>query len=251
MNYLITKKINNFPKEIRDFIDDIAIGKRPYLVGSGSITSLLYNNDIDVNEKLQNKHIDLSKHIQFLKNQNDIWIVDIHQTKQYLQINTICNFNGMLLDINDTIFFSKEPSNREKSISLKKDIDNYIRDGNYIKAVKRLLSLLQLNQKKNILHIKILIDFLNSNIGLLQDIINQLIIIITYSKLDNIDKSLINSNLSYCQYHLNNIYCVPIESKLYSMFNMKDANKLINILSKKVQTYTKQWITLNKKYFNL
>lgn len=251
-----TKNINNLPEELQHDIYKIAIGNNPYLIGSGSITSITYNSDFDINEKVIVKN--LKEHIDNLKKEKNIWIVSVHDTKKYIQINTICNINGILIDVNDTIFVNNQPSKREKETLLKKDIQDMIKKGNYFKAIKRLFSLLSLNQKKNIKQLDYIIQFLNSNIGLLSSIVNQLEIIKNFSKIANGDQrslsqsdepKLIFDNLEKTKMELNKIYCVPIEDKLFKMFNMKNINKLISILDKKLQNYTKDFISLNKHLF--
>ena len=244
---VIKTKISNLPKELQHDIYSIAVGKNPYLIGTGSITSLTYNSDFDLNERIIVK--DLQEHINDLKKEKNIWITSIHDTKEYIQINTICNVNGILTDVNDTIFHSKQPSKRELSNSLKKDIHSFIEEKNYFKAVKRLFAFLSLNKKKNQKYIDYLIEFLNSNIGLLSNIINQLNIILMFAKVERNRPELIFNNLEICKLSLNKIYCVPIGDELFSLFSLKNINKLINILDKKLQDYTKSFISLNKHLF--
>lgn len=244
---VIKTKISNLPKELQHDIYSIAVGKNPYLIGSGSITSLTYNSDFDLNERIVVK--DLQEHINDLKKEKNIWITSLHDTKEYIQINTICNVNGILTDVNDTIFHKKQPSKRELSNSLKKDIHSFIKEKNYFKGIKRLFAFLSLNQKKNKKYIDYFIEFLNSNIGLLSNIINQLEIIKTFSKVERNCPELIFNNLEICHLSLSKIYCVPIGDELFKMFNMKHINKLIEILNKKLQDYTKSFVALNKHLF--
>lgn len=254
-----TKKLNNLPSELIKDIHKIAIGKHPYLIGSGSISSITYNSDFDVNEKVIVK--DLEGHIEKLRKEKNIWIMSVHNTKEYIQINTICNINGVLTDVNDTIFVNSQPSKRQKEKLLKEDIHDLISNKNYFKAVKRMYSLLILNPRKNISMINYLTNFLNSNIGLLSNVVNQLNIIKNFSSLWDRDqrshsveknqKQLIINNLELCKLELNKVYVVKIENELFKMFNMKSIDKLITILDKKLQDYTFDFLNINKKLFNI
>lgn len=244
-----TKKLNNLPSELIKDIHKIAIGKHPYLIGSGSISSIIYNSDFDVNEKVIVK--DLEGHIEKLKKEKNIWIMSVHNTKEYIQINTICNINGVLTDVNDTIFVHSQPSKRQKEKLLKEDIHDLISNKNYFKAVKRMYSLLILNPRKNISMINYLTNFLNSNIGLLSNIVNQLNIIKNFYSVEKNQKQLIINNLELCKLELNKVYVVKIEDELFKMFNLKSIDKLINILDKKLQDYTYDFININRKLFNI
>jgi hypothetical protein len=250
MDFLLKeRKIENLPEILQEDIHKISIGNNPYLIGSGSIQSLTYNSDFDLNEKVIVK--DLNSHIQQLKKERNIWITSVHNTKKYIQINTICNIYNLLLDVNDTIFINFQPSKKLKQKTLKQDIHKLINEGNFFKALKRLYTLLSLDPKKNIKLISILTEFLNSNIGLLQNIINQLDIISNFVKVERNRNEIVNFNLEYCRFQLNKVYVVPIEEKLYKMFKIKEINKLKIILSKKVQEYTKKWVDLNRKLLGI
>jgi hypothetical protein len=244
-----TKKLNNLPTELIKDIHKIAIGKHPYLIGSGSITSITYNSDFDVNEKVVVK--DLEGHIEKLKKEKNIWIMSVHNTKEYIQINTICNVNGVLTDVNDTVFVHSQPTKRQKEKLLKEDIHELISDKNYFKAVKRMYSLLILTPRKNISMINYLTNFLNSNIGLLSSIVNQLNIIKNFYSVEKNQKQLIINNLELCKLNLNKVYVVKIDDELFKMFNLKDIDKLISILDKKLQDYVFDFININRKLFNI
>lgn len=240
--------INNLPRELQEDFKLITFGNNYHLIGSASINSITYSSDYDLNEKLIITDKQLQKHLDLINKQKNIWLVSYHSTSDYIQINTIANINGILIDINNTIFHSKQPSTREMSISLKKDIQDMISSKNYFKAVKRLFAFLSLNKKKNKKIIDGLIEFFNSNIGLLSSIINQLEIIKTFSKIAN-EPKLIFDNLELCRLKLNKIYCIRIENKLFKMFNLKNIDNLIELLNNKLQAYTKDFISINKNIF--
>jgi hypothetical protein len=244
-----TKKLSNLPTELIKDIHKIAIGKHPYLIGSGSISSITYNSDFDVNEKIIVK--DLQGHIEKLRKEKNIWIMSVHNTKEYIQINTICNINGILTDVNDTIFVHSQPTKRQKEKLLKEDIHDLISNKNYFKAVKRMYSLLILNPRKNISMINYLTNFLNSNIGLLSSIVNQLNIIKNFYSVEKNKKQLIINNLELSKLELNKVYVVKIENELFKMFNLKLIDKLISILDKKLQDYVFDFININRKLFNV
>jgi len=244
-----TKKLSNLPTELIKDIHKIAIGKHPYLIGSGSISSITYNSDFDVNEKIIVK--DLQGHIEKLRKEKNIWIMSVHNTKEYIQINTICNINGILTDVNDTIFVHSQPTKRQKEKLLKEDIHDLISNKNYFKAVKRMYSLLILNPRKNISMINYLTNFLNSNIGLLSSIVNQLNIIKNFYSVEKNKKQLIINNLELSKLELNKVYVVKIENELFKMFDMKSIDKLISILDKKLQDYVFDFININRKLFNV
>jgi hypothetical protein len=247
-------KIINLPKELQSDIYSIIIDKNPYLVGTGSITSLTYNSDYDVNEILNIPKMNRKKvlqHISNLNNVENIWLMNYTINDDYIQINTICNINGVLTDVNDTIF-SKKMSLKDKSEGLKDDIKSLVKEGNYFKAVKRMYSLITLDPKptkQERLLISFLTEFLNSNIGLLSSIINQLNIIKEFISISPRTKQmseLIFNNLEMCKLSLNHIYVVNIQQKYFSMFTIKKMNMLIKSLNKLLQNYTKQWVEMNK-----
>lgn len=250
----------NLPIELQEDFKLITFGNNYHLIGSASINSITYSSDYDLNEKIIITDKQLKDHINLIKKHKNIWLVDFHNTKEYIQINTIANINGILTDINNTIFHSKQPTKRQKEILLKKDIHELINNKNYFKAMKRMYSLISLNPRKNKIMINYLIEFLNSNIGLLSSIINQLNIIKNFSKIANGDKRslsqsdeprLIFDNLEISKLKLNKVYVVKIEDELFKMFNMKDIDKLISILDKKLQDYVFDFLNINKKLFKI
>jgi len=240
----------NLPIELQKDFKLITFGNNYHLIGSASINSITYSSDYDLNEKIIVTDKQLKDHINLIKKHKNIWLVDFHNTKEYIQINTIANINGVLTDINNTIFHSKQPTKRQKEILLKKDIHELISNKNYFKAIKRMYSLISLNPRKNKIMINYLIEFLNSNIGLLSSIINQLNIIKNFSKIAN-EPRLIFDNLELCRLKLNKVYVVKIQDELYTMFNMKNINKLISILDKKLQDYVFDFLNINKKLFHI
>jgi len=240
----------NLPIELQEDFKLITFGNNYHLIGSASVNSITYSSDYDLNEKIIVTDKQLKDHINLIKKHKNIWLVDFHNTKEYIQINTIANINGVLMDINNTIFHSKQPTKRQKEILLKKDINELINDKNYFKAVKRMYSLISLNPRKNKIMINYLIEFLNSNIGLLSSIINQLNIIKNFSKIAN-EPRLIFDNLELCRLKLNKVYVVKIQDELYKMFNIKNIDKLINILDKKLQDYVFDFLNINKKLFHI
>lgn len=240
----------NLPIELQEDFKLITFGNNYHLIGSASINSITYSSDYDLNEKIIVTDKQLKDHINLIKKHKNIWLVDFHNTKEYIQINTIANINGILSDINNTIFHSKQPTKRQKEILLKKDIHELISNKNYFKAIKRMYSLISLNPRKNKIMINYLTEFLNSNIGLLSSIVNQLNIIKNFSKIAN-EPKLIFDNLEKSKLLLNKIYVVKIEDELFKMFNMKNINKLISILDKKLQNYTYDFININRKLFNV
>jgi len=240
-------KISHLPKELQEDFKLITFGNNYHLIGSASVNSITYSGDYDLNQKLIITDKQLKEHIKLIKSNNNIWLISVHNTKDYIQINTIANINGVLTDINNTIFHDKQPSQVEKQKSLKKDIHELIQNGNYFKAVKRLYTLYEKNKKM----MKYIIEFLNSNIGLLSSIINQLEIIKNFYQVEKNRNDLIFNNLQLCLLKLNKIYCIPIENEIYKMFSMKNINKLINILNHKLQLYTKHWVHLNRRLFGI
>jgi len=240
----------NLPIELQEDFKLITFGNNYHLIGSASINSITYSSDYDLNEKIIVTDKQLKDHINLIKKHKNIWLVDFHNTKEYIQINTIANINGVLTDINNTIFHSKQPTKRQKDILLKKDIHELISNKNYFKAIKRMYSLISLNPRKNKIMINYLTEFLNSNIGLLSSIINQLNIIKNFSKIAN-EPKLIFDNLEISKLKLNKVYVVKIEDELFKMFNMKSIDKLITILGKKLQDYTYDFININKKLFKI
>jgi len=250
----------NLPIELQEDFKLITFGNNYHLIGSASVNSITYSSDYDLNEKIIVTDKQLKDHINLIKKHKNIWLVDFHNTKEYIQINTIANINGILTDINNTIFVNSQPTKRQKEKLLKEDIHDLISNKNYFKSVKRMYSLISLSPRKNKIMINYLTEFLNSNIGLLSSIVNQLTIIKTFSKIANGDQRslsqsdeprLIFDNLEICKLKLNKVYVVKIDDELFKMFNMKDIDKLISILDKKLQDYTFNFLNINRKLFHI
>jgi len=250
----------NLPIELQEDFKLITFGNNYHLIGSASVNSITYSSDYDLNEKIIVTDKQLKDHINLIKKHKNIWLVDFHNTKEYIQINTIANINGILTDINNTIFVNSQPTKKKKEILLKKDIHELINNKNYFKSVKRMYSLISLSPRKNKIMINYLTEFLNSNIGLLSNIVNQLTIIKNFSKTVGLDFNknkianeprLIFDNLEICKLKLNKVYVVKIEDELFKMFNLKLIDKLISILDKKLQDYVFDFININRKLFNV
>ena len=246
-----TRKITNLPKELQTDFKLISFGENYHLIGSALITSLTYNSDYDINQKKKISDKQFKDHIDLIKKHQNIWLYSLNKTDKYIQINTICNINGILTDVNNTIFINNQPTKKQKEKTLKEDIEQYLKDGNYFKSIKRLYTLISLDNNKNKKLIEYLTAFLNSNIGLLNSIINQLNIIKNFYTIEKNQNELIKNNLELCKLNLNKIYCVSIEDKLFKMFNLREISNLIKILDAKLQAYTKTFIQLNRSILKI
>lgn len=106
-----------------------------------------------------------------LINNKELFIKCLHQ-KSMIKMDIIVLLNGIFVDITEVYFLQignfktyddKELSEKNILNELNKSYDEYIKEGNYFKALKRLNSIMNVKDKSR----KKLIQFFNSDSGLL------------------------------------------------------------------------------------
>jgi hypothetical protein len=116
----------------------------------------------------------IMKGFQYDTEGNKIDFIDTLKIKSIIKIDTVIYYNKEFIEMTLNYYFSfpnhkktyNIKSNKEISKELKEDINGYIEDKNYYKALKRLNSLYKIIGKQETTKHKKIIDMINSDLGL-------------------------------------------------------------------------------------
>lgn len=181
--------------KIIDAIKSFSVKGKWRLVGSNATRAVLYGSDYDANSKIE-KGVNMLTHIkklykhppaiitnlkigdthwtkeQVLKGRNGTYLLKDELNKdQFIKIDfTVVTVNG-LAECSE-VYYRKEEPPENVIRQLEKDIDDYL-DTDTLKSMKRLVSILSL-KKENKKLIQKLLDFFNTEIGLVNYCISNL-----------------------------------------------------------------------------
>ena len=178
------------------------------------------------------------------RSNNGITFDDAIKQKSIIKMDIVTLLNGRFIEISEVynIFLDGE-SNSDYSIDnirkeLIDDMTEQIKDGNYMKALKRKFSLLNLDDKNKAVRDR-LIDYFNSPIGLInraKSDLETMLLVISHHKFD------IEEIRESLQMLKEQISSFPVENNLEMISNMKS--------KKKMTTYIYKQIIILKKYIN-
>lgn len=189
---------------------------------------------------------------------------DCIMTKATLKLDIVALINGIFTEYSENYYIKYGKLQNYDNIILKKEeiynsiYDSYVElydEENYFKALKRIFTLLKIeNQKLNEKTMKYLIKIFNGNLGLLNNIINQISILklLLEQKFKPVDINDIHNNLQIIKQSISNIFEIKIQSTIYNFIdnichinNKHITYELIDKLKNKLL------IILNKESFKI
>jgi hypothetical protein len=283
------KKIAYLNNEIGDIAHKFSIQNKLKLMGSNSLRGILFPSDYDFVSKITEPMKALSNHLQELfskplpflfldfkagsdptkKDKKLRWTpedlskgyVIIHNQKKTLEDalkeNMLIKLDyavpiGNSFFENSILFITRHQSPKSKK-EIEKELDNditiYTKKENSMKALKRLYSLLLLQQTNEPLQKK-LVDFFNSDIGLANKIANDLELLLLILEKHNLPFQQIVHTIQMIKERLSTI---PWVNHLQLMNTMTKRNskkiieKEINYLRSKINPLAKSFLRVNMK----
>lgn len=149
--------------------------------------------------------------------------------KSTLKLDIIALINGVFTEFSENYYIKYKNMQNYDNISLKKEeiynsiYDSYIEyyeDENYFKALKRIFTLLKI-ENTNEQTMKYLINIFNGNLGLLNNIISQISILklLLEQKFKPVDINDIHNNLQIIKQNISNIFEIEIQSTIYDFID--------------------------------
>jgi hypothetical protein len=139
-------------------------------------------------EPLRWDYNDMKKGWKMLESGRKMSFQDCILIKTTMKIDMIVLIDGVFTEFsenyyfqigNDANYFNHELTPEHVEMGIKKSLDEYLNvDKNYWKSLKRIFSLEVRKKKRNMRFIKKLIDFFNSNVGLINKCKNELEILL-------------------------------------------------------------------------
>jgi hypothetical protein len=147
-----------------------------------------------------------------------------------------------------------ETKKKNIEIGLKKDIQEYSKEGNYFKALKRLFAYLKLSDKNPELSEE-LIHFFNSKTGELSSYKNdmELVSVMIEQKFKPVNVGIIIKNIKHIEQHINPAFKHLVKTILREKTKPKintHTKKVEEILNAEVQKNTIEFIKSNKKIYS-
>jgi hypothetical protein len=296
--FLTEKKIENFETPLKTVIEKMSLHSEHRLLGSGSLEHITYVSDYDLQNKLRStkgvadaiktlvKNIDKGEHTWFIdlkagedpKTEKGLhWTYDeimkekkgnvtlqqaIDEANTIFKLDVVLHIDGKFIAV--TEFYVKpndhKMSRQELAESVVNDMNEYIEEGNYFKAMKRLLSYLRLT-KPNSKNIDALVAFFDSNAGLANSIKNDLEVMCelldSKQRHKNVPMHLISETIQTLKQQLNSVFLIKIPESMFKEFDTvskkpsaKKIQKIVDELKEEVNKYTYEFLKKNKDFFN-
>jgi len=173
--------------------------------------------------------------------------------KSMIKLDMIALIQGVFTEFSEIYFVqvggksNQTPLTEEETDeALEKDYNEFHKDGNYWKALKRYFSMCRFEPQKNRKQIKVLIDFFNGQVGLLNKNKNELDILIQVLEAGSVKGGKppkaddIHNNLQIVKQSLSNVFSIPLKETI-----SKEIDKMCNIHS---LPFLKRNITIMRNY---
>lgn len=165
---------------------------------------------------------------QYDEENNKVYFIDELKKYSIIKIDVVLKFNEDIIEITMNYFIKgtfKRQTTKDIIKKLKDDINKYNKDGNYYKALKRLISIYRLNKKQNTKKYKKVVDIINSEYGLMAR-----------------DKSRLETLLLLMKYYPSSLNLTKIKNK-YNVRTKQDVFNRIEEYNKKINdSYLKTFL---------
>lgn len=262
---------NDFTNDLQSIFNLLSVSKTYKIIGSSNNKLMRFHSDYDLNEtiptnekliniyhKFKNIFIQAKKdkniYITDFKcgesngepirwNYNDMMkgikngvkFTDALKNPVVCKLDIIVILDNKLNEITNNYFLGEtEESTKKQNIeSLENDFNKLVREKTYMKALKRYYSILKINNKDN----DDIIDYLNSDVGLMSKVRSDLDLLLLAMDKTNISIDIIKHNLQIIKYELSDVLKYNFSKKLDEITNLKNPTDLyrqIKILSNKI-----------------
>jgi len=180
--------------------------------------------------------------------------------KTTMKIDLIIKVGNQFAEVSENYYiksggqtnYTKQPSKKELEADLEEDIQYYSKKDSF-KSLKRLFSLLQIEgAKKNKPKIDRLVQFFNSQVGFLNKIKNELVILETLLEQPRKPEwADVESNLQFIKEQISNIYNIPLTEGVFKNIDditektaLTDIRTLKDYFQQKINTESKEYLKL-------
>lgn len=208
MNLLEKKYLNDFPPKIKDLFKKLRF-KKSFIsvVGSSSFKRQKYYGDYDIDNIILKKYSAENAYDEFVKilenilTDDDVFFIEMKLQKlngdkikfekdqkftfeefnkyykdlDFVKIDLVVNYDNLFIELSINYKFNNSKALSDISQSLEESMKSEIKDKNYLKAIKRYLSfLISKGDDADKSKIEMIIDFLNSDVGLKYKVVSNL-----------------------------------------------------------------------------
>jgi len=275
------KSIKELDNRIGDVIHKFSIQNKLKLIGSNSFKGMLFGSDYDIDSKLTEPAEVLAEHFKKLfSKQVPFYLMDFKaglykgeklrwnkeqlakginkgiKLSEAIKMDTIIKLD-MIIPVGDTFAEASEiyetkyqtkKSREEIEKELETEVEIYIKEGNQMKALKRLFSLLSLDKG----HTKVkkeLINFFNSEIGMANKCANDLELLLLLCNKYDVPFDKIYNNVQMIKEQISKTFINPLELNKINKTNYKKTiDKEIKHIRSKIKPLC---VALLSKYKNL
>jgi len=262
---------NDFTNDLQSVFNLLSVSKTYKIIGSSNNKLMRFHSDYDLNEtiptneKLINIYHKFKKIFVETKKDKNIYITDFKcgeskgepirwnyndmmkgikngvkftdalKNPVVCKLDIIVILDNKLNEITNNYFLGEtEESTKKQHIeSLENDFNKLVREKTYMKALKRYYSILKINNKDD----NDIIDYLNSDVGLMSKVRSDLDLLLLAMDKTNISIDIIKHNLQIIKYELSDVLKYNFSKKLDEITNLKNPTDLyrqIKILSDKI-----------------
>lgn len=262
---------NDFTNDLQSVFNLLSVSKTYKIIGSSNNKLMRFHSDYDLNEtiptneKLINIYHKFKKIFVEAKKDKNIYITDFKcgeikgepirwnyndmmkgikngvkftdalKNPVVCKLDIIVILDNKLNEITNNYFLgeTEEATKKQNIESLENDFNKLVREKTYMKALKRYYSILKINNKDD----NDIIDYLNSDVGLMSKVRSDLDLLLLAMDKTNISIDIIKHNLQIIKYELSEVLKYNFSKKLDEITNLKNATDLyrqIKILSDKI-----------------
>ena len=193
---------------------------------------------------------------------NGVRFVDALKQKSTIKLDMVANIDGAFVDITDTYFFkfgeitNYHPEELEIKYIIQNiiiNIDELLKDNNYMKVLKRIFTINELQQTNKKLRHK-LINYFNSYVGLMNKGRSEfdVLLLLLDQTFRPVDINDIKYNLQLIKYNLSSVVELNYSNKIDKLNNINDKSKMRSETQKlRDDLYNIVNVEAKKYYINL
>lgn len=187
------------------------------------------------------------------------------QQKSMIKLDILALINGVLNEFSEVYFisfgknqnyFSELTTTKELAKMVYNDALEYKQKGKYYKSLKRLFAYLRMNETKNRVRIKKLLDWFNSPVGKLATLKGDLeeLELLINQKFRSVSNDIITNQLEHIKSNVPEQYKIVLD-KLINIKSREELvggiNEVMDAMNLSVQNETKSFINKNKNLYRL
>jgi hypothetical protein len=255
----MSRKLSDYTNVLQKLFSDMSVAHKYKIVGSANLKAIRFSSDYDLNEQISPDYKKLADKFKYIfKNamddpllfivdfkcggtetepmrwtyadimtgtKNGISLEDALKMDATIKLDMIAIIDNKAIELSNNFYFKKDKNIKQ---SLRKDIKELKKEGNYFKALKRRFSLNQLTKKSNVK----LTKYFNSDVGLANKCKSDLLTLISLMEQNfkPIPLKIIKHNIQIIKYELSAVSALNI-SKVFDDLMPLNKNKLLKKLT--------------------